>query len=389
MAILAIILFIGLIVVHEWGHFIAARRGGVTVEEFGIGFPPRAWGRKLKSGLLLSINWLPIGGFVRLKGEHDAAKGKGSFGAAPLKTKVKIMLAGVVMNLIVALGLFTLLAWTGMPKLIDNQFSVASDTKTVYSAVAAQIIMPGSPAEQAGLQTSDKIISFASASCSGTNCTKAVTSSDQLRSLTQSLAGQDVLVTIVRDKQEQVLNVRLLSEETVAASKKTSEPRGYFGVVPLQLESIRNTWSAPITAVGLSAQLTQLTLKAIGEALVGLAKTIAGIVTFNSEARQNGQSQASKQVGGPVAIFNILWGSGTLGLAFILMIIAILSLTLAIMNVLPIPALDGGRLFVTLLFRAIKKPLTRDTEERIHGTGMAVLLILFVLITIVDVRRFY
>jgi regulator of sigma E protease len=100
--ILGLILFVSLVVVHEWGHFIAARRGNVDVEEFGIGFPPRAIDKKMKSGFLLSINWLPIGGFVRLKGENDSANEKGSFGAASLKTKSKIMMAGVGMNLLTA-----------------------------------------------------------------------------------------------------------------------------------------------------------------------------------------------------------------------------------------------------------------------------------------------
>src|SRR5690348_9582130 len=101
--ILGLILFVALVIVHEYGHYKAARRGGVDVEEFGIGFPPKVWGKKLKSKMLLSINLLPLGGFVRLKGEHDADKGKGTYGAAPLNTKVKIMMAGVVMNLLVAL----------------------------------------------------------------------------------------------------------------------------------------------------------------------------------------------------------------------------------------------------------------------------------------------
>src|SRR4051812_6435128 len=103
--ILGLVLFVGLVVIHEFGHFLVARRNGVDVEEFGIGFPPTAWSRKIKSkkgDFKFSINWLPLGGFVRLKGEHDADKAPGSFGAASLPAKVKIMAAGVAMNLLAA-----------------------------------------------------------------------------------------------------------------------------------------------------------------------------------------------------------------------------------------------------------------------------------------------
>src|SRR6185436_4492434 len=105
--ILGILLFIGLVVLHEFGHFVAARRNGVEVEEFGIGFPPQAWKRKTKKGYIFSLNWLPIGGFVRLKGENDSATEKGSFGAASFKSKTKIMLAGVGMNLLASVVIFT------------------------------------------------------------------------------------------------------------------------------------------------------------------------------------------------------------------------------------------------------------------------------------------
>src|SRR6185369_14605233 len=143
--IIGILLFIGLVVVHEFGHFLAARRNGVDVEEFGIGFPPAAWKRTTKNGFIFSLNWLPIGGFVKLKGENDSATEKGSFGAAPFATKTKIMLAGVGMNLVAAFVIFTALAWVGMPQLIDNQYAVQSDTKTVQRQVLVGYVENGSP----------------------------------------------------------------------------------------------------------------------------------------------------------------------------------------------------------------------------------------------------
>src|SRR3954468_20380333 len=96
--IFGVMMFAGLVLVHEFGHFIVARRNGVDVEEFGLGFPPRAMSKKTKNGMLLSMNWLPLGGFVKLKGEHDSDKAKGSFGAASLGAKTRILLAGVTAN---------------------------------------------------------------------------------------------------------------------------------------------------------------------------------------------------------------------------------------------------------------------------------------------------
>src|ERR1043166_5721846 len=110
LSILGILLFISLIIIHEWGHFFVAKRNGVKVEEFGLGFPPRVWGKRLKSGMVLSLNVLPLGGFVKLKGEHDSDHRPGSLGAASLWAKTKIMLAGVTMNLLAGLILLTILA---------------------------------------------------------------------------------------------------------------------------------------------------------------------------------------------------------------------------------------------------------------------------------------
>src|SRR5581483_10824961 len=108
--ILGLLLFVCLILVHEWGHFIMARQNGVKVKEFGLGLPPRAKGKKLKSGMILSLNWLPLGGFVKLRGEYDSDTKPGTFGAASTWTKTKILLAGVTMNLIVGLIILTVLA---------------------------------------------------------------------------------------------------------------------------------------------------------------------------------------------------------------------------------------------------------------------------------------
>lgn len=381
--ILGLILFIGLVVVHELGHFWAAKRNGVEAEEFGIFFPPTLWRKKTKGGWDFTINALPLGGFVKLKGEYDADKRPGSFGAATTWVKAKIMLAGVVVNLVTAVVLFMILAWVGMPKIIDNQFTVASDTKIVSQSTYVGYVEANSPAYKAGLRPGDKLLSITN------NNQKVEISGQVLRDVTKTFAGQAVAITYERDGKIDIAKTTLLTNAAVEASQKTDSPKGYLGISPREQITRRSTWSAPVVAVGVTAQFTKLTFQGLGQALQGLGGIIAGFFTGNTTARHNAQSEASSQVGGPVAIFFTLKGGAELGLSFILMIVALISLTLAIMNVLPIPALDGGRLFVILVARVLKKPLTQKIEERVYGTGFLILIGLIVLITIVDIKRFF
>lgn len=369
--ILGLILFVALVVVHEYGHFIMARRNGVEVEEFGIGFPPMAWGKKLKSGMLFSINWLPLGGFVKLKGEHDADKEEGSYGAASLWAKTKIIFAGIFMNLVVAALMFTFLALIGMPKLVDNQFSIASDTNVIRNNVYVGAVEEDSPAGKAGLQTRDELISI------GTDLdnTQQISSAESLPQATGEFAGKTVQVTYIREGETKTAEVTLRSSEEVEASRGTDDPKGYLGVIPAEFTLQRSTWSAPIVGVGTTAQFAGLTYR-------GLWSAVSSLFVGDTQT-------ASSQVSGPVGIFVLIKDGSELGLQFILMIIAVISLTLAIMNALPIPALDGGRLFVTYVYRLLRKPLTAKAEELIHGIGFAALMVLFVLITVIDVRRFF
>lgn len=380
--ILGLILFVALVVVHEFGHYLAAQRNGVEVEEFGIGFPPRLFKKRLKNKVLFTINALPLGGFVRLKGEHDADKEKGSYGAASLSAKCKIMVAGVGMNLLTAFVILSALAWLGMPRLIDNQFTVAKDTKVSKSEVLVGDVESGSPAEKVGIKKQDQIAAITKEG----EPFVAIKSADDLHKVTQKNAGQMVTI-FVRDKKDtRPIQVQLRSSQEVDSYNtkhhcddkdykgKDASCMGYLGISDIEHVLQRSTWSAPIVALGLMKQFTVLTLQGLGHALAAL---------FSGHG-----SQASEQVAGPVGIFVILKGGSLLGYQFVLIIIAVISLTLAIMNILPIPALDGGRLFVTLLFHATHRKLTRSKEELIHGTGFALLMVLFVLITIVDVRRF-
>lgn len=403
--VLGVVLFIGLVVIHEWGHFIAARRNGVEVEEFGIFFPPRLYKKKTKAGWLFTINAVPLGGFVRLKGEHDIDTGPGTFGAASLWAKTKIMSAGVLMNLAAALVLFTIIGLIGMPQVVDNQFTLKSkpaashdanqdgstdqktpvDQRLVSSKILISYVEPGSPAAKAGLQSQDELNDIGLPGYSPV----AVDKSSKLPDITKRFAGKTVIVYYTRAGQNHEVQTKLLTAKEVDASKKTDNPKGYLGIVPNDFTLQRSTWSAPIVAVGLSAQLTSLTFQGLGHALGGLGSLVAGAVTGNNTARQHGQTAASDQVSGPVGIFFILKSGSLIGYQFMLFIIAYISLTLAIMNILPIPALDGGRLWIMLISRALKRPLSARGEEAINAAGFAVLIGLVIMITVVDVKRFF
>jgi regulator of sigma E protease len=356
---LGIVLFILLIVVHEYGHFLAAKRNGVEVEEFGIGFPPRIYGRTMGKGIFrgfYSVNLLPLGGFVKLKGETDADTRKGSFGAASFGAKTQIILAGVVMNFIAAAAILTVLSWTGMPRLVEDQFTIASDTTIGNQSVLVGFVAEDSPGAAAGLELGDELISLG-----GT----AIISSDQLFELTDERAGETQEILYVRDNQQQRATITLNGPEAETQ----------FGVAPTDLIVERSTWSAPLRGLGLTAQFSWLTLS-------GVYTTIVDLVNGNG-------SQAAESVTGPVGIFVLLRDISEAGLSFVMFFIALISITLGVMNALPIPALDGGRLFVSGLFKLLKRPLSPQLEQRIHSTGMVALLMLIALITVVDVRRFF
>jgi regulator of sigma E protease len=366
-----LILFISLVVVHEFGHFLVARRNGVTVEEFGLGFPPRAWSKKTKAGFVFSINWLPIGGFVRLKGESDAAITPGSLGAATLWVKAKIMLAGVLANLLVAFGLFMFLAWVGMPQAIQNQYTVKSDTHVASQEVLIGEVESNSPASKAGLQASDRLLTLGPVG----QLTKIINNANTLPDITEQYAGQKVAISYEHGGELRKSTVTLRSKQVVAASVKAGNPEGYLGIEPTELVLNRSTWSAPLVAAGLVKQVTVVTFQGLG--------TVVSAI-FQGEGHR-----AASQVAGPVGIVVLLKDGSLLGYQFVLFLIAIISLTLAIMNVLPIPALDGGRLFMMLLSRLFGKQMSKEMEERIVGASFIFLIFLITLVTIVDVKRFF
>jgi len=371
--LIGLIVLVVLVVLHELGHALAARRAGVVVEEFGIGFPPRAWGKKLKNGTLFSINWLPIGGFVKLKGETDDAKKKGDYGAATFWQKTQILFAGVVVNWLVAVIILSGLALVGLPKIIPNQFSLPADSTTISRPVQLGQLSEGYPAEKAGLESGDKITSFAG---------EKIETTTELVTISKANRGKTVPVVYERGGKEQTAQVALRDADSAV-----------FGSTLSQEERIKATWSAPLVGVVTTAQFTWVTIQGLGGLIGDLFSGLFLQLSPDQGAREQGKAnldEASAGVAGPVGILGTIFpAAGAAGPETVLFLAAIISLTLAVMNILPIPALDGGSWFLMALFRIIKKPLTRDIEERVKGIGFMVLMGLIILITIGDVTKLF
>lgn len=380
--LLGLFVLVLLVVLHELGHAIVAKRNGVKVEEFGIGFPPAAKKWKVKQSFLgkdvtFSLNWLPLGGFVRLKGEYDSAKGEGTYGGSTFWVKTKILLAGVVMNWITAIVLFTILAIIGMPKILSNQVQLPFDADVRRSPVTIAKITPNSPADKIGLKVNDELIKI-----NGQSLTEA----EKLPVITKQSSGKKVRVEYRRDGKESSVDVQLNDEKSAKGS-------GYLGVIPGQTEKMYSTWSAPIVGVATTGQLSYETIKGVGVLLVKTVHGSIGQIFGSAESKESARTDLAsvgESVAGPIGILGVLFPSVVnSGIEQIIFVAALISLTLAVMNILPIPALDGGRWFTMTIFRLFKKDLTKEREENIQATGMLILLILTILVTISDVGKLF
>lgn len=386
--VVGLLVLMTLVTLHEFGHFMAARRNGVKVLEFGICFPPRAlawvkdpktkkWHRlpkkdwkKPQDGLIFSLNWLPIGGFCQMDGESDADTRKGTFGAASFWAKTKILFAGVAMNWLVAIVIFTILAWTGMPEFLDNQFTVEADARTEATPVQVNNVAENSPAERAGFNTGDYITAIDG---------QEVWRASEINEYNRAHAGETVKYTLNGNK-----------ETTVALN--SSDAEYLLGITMVSTQTLTYaTWSAPVVGVGLTAQLTGETFKGVGTMLWNLVSGVARQFSGNAEVRESGQeaiSEVGDSVAGPVGIVGQLFpaftAAGPRSLAFLA---ALISVSLACMNVIPIPALDGGRWLLIAIYKLRKKKLTKETEEKIVARAMMALLALIFLVTILDIIK--
>ncbi len=363
-----------LVVLHELGHAWQARRCGVVVEEFGIGMPPAIWKKKLKSGIILSFNWLLFGGFVKLQGEYDEADKKGDYGAASFWSKTRILFAGVIANTLFAVVVITAISLFGLPKVVDNQFNVASDSTVVRKPVQVVSVVKESAAQKAGLKPGDHVTSFAAIK---------IKTDEQLDKLIDSKKSQTVVIGYTRGGVDKESKVTLGSDIE----------KGYLGIGMQQREYIRSTWSAPVVGVVTTAQFTWETAKGvfqlIGDLVGGVAQKFSPNIAVRDSASQKLKS-VGDSVAGPVGIVGTIFPAAEqAGFTQIALLTAIISISLAVMNLLPIPTLDGGRWSTMAIFKLFRKKLTIRREEKIQTVGFMIMITLAILVTVLDVKKIF
>lgn len=369
-----IITLLILVVIHEFGHFIMAKRFGIKVEEFGFGLPPRAWGKKIGE-TIFSINWLPLGGFVKLLGEDEVDKkileNRRSFAAQIVWKRIAVVVAGVVMNLIFAWLLFYIvLGFSGfktqLPLLLDHHFLGVN--QQVETMVVIAKVAKDSPAEKEGLKSGERILAIND---------EQIKDDKQLVSKIKNLAGKEIKLT-VSDLQKR-------SFRTVYVTSRENPPQGQgplgvalsgFRVANLEYQtSAQKILSGPTHSWNLTVYSGKIFGRLIGQSL-----------------SQGSLEPVSTSVSGPVGISslaNAVLTSSEDSLMPYLDFVALLSLNLAVINLLPIPALDGGRLFFLLIEAISRKRVHAEVERWVHTAGMALLLALIALITYSDIQKLF
>lgn len=363
-----------LVLVHEFGHFSTARYFGIRVTEFGLGFPPRAigwyrnkFGKKVKviggrsfesleaseseavqpkkGETIYSLNWLPLGGFVKIKGENgDDRNDSDSFGAKPIWQRIIVLVAGVSMNVILAWLLFSVGYLIGLPQTTNDL-----GPKAIVSeqAVLVAEVLADSPAAKSGFLAGDKIIR----------------ANDTLVNTENSL--QEIIASRA-DLETEVLISRAEEELSLTVIPEISGERAVIGVSIFAAGTVRYPFFSALIE---GAKTTIWTLKEIFLAFGGLFKDMFSGVNVGD------------QLAGPIGIANITGQAARLGFVYLLQFTALLSLNLAVINILPVPALDGGRVLFLLIEKLRGKPVKKELENLINNISFLLLMILIIFIT--------
>ncbi len=364
---MGILIFIGvlvlLILVHEFGHFVVAKLVGMRVDEFGIGFPPRAALLARKGETLYTLNWIPFGGFVKIYGENSEAKGEVNTGGRAFTDKNRfaqamVLIAGIAMNLLFAYVLITGALIAGTPRaLAPEEISIAKETVLAVAAV-----LPESPAAKAGLMGGDGILVATHAEGSW----NAVDPESFTKFIAASKGGE-VMLGVKRGSE--MLTLRA----TPLQGLVTSEPSRYalgisvavVGIVPL----------------GFGEALYQggvITWGATTATAIGLAQFFGNVFTGNADL---------SQVAGPVGIAGAVGSASASGFGDLLALTAIISINLALINLIPIPALDGGRLLFVIVESITRRPIKKAVSQAANGIGFVFLIVLMVVVTFHDIYR--
>jgi len=344
LTLLIFIIILGILIfIHEFGHFVVARWCGVKVEEFAFGFPPTIWKKEYK-GTVYKINALPLGGYVKMLGEDKKLKDPHAFTSQPARKRLAIVVAGVVMNLLLAYFILVIGYLIGMsPVTLDPATLGGKQTKQVVVVG----VEDGSPAAAAGLRSGDMINGFASA--------------DELVQYINANRGSTVALTINRGQSSLQVDVGL----------RTDQKEAGLGV-ELGGQGVR-------VRLGLGGALLAAAREIVGFAVL-IAKFIWSII---STLFIHGKlAKEAQDVAGPVGIYTFTGQAVKLGFVYILQWIAILSLNFGLLNILPFPALDGGRAVFIVLEGIVRRKLVRqEVESVIHMIGFVLLIALMIAIT--------
>ncbi len=352
--IIFLIILSVLVFVHELGHFLTAKISGVRVDEFGLGYPPRAKKLFVWKGTTFTLNWLPFGGFVKIFGENPDEDGASevnpdSLVAKPKLVQAAVLVAGVFMNLVFAWLILSLGFTIGLPSSADSGLPL----QNTYTVVTE--IVPASPAESAGLKVGDKIVSV-----SRSNLYSNLEPDQISNFISSSATALDVVVA--RGSTEETYKV-VPSSSVVSGKLAIGVGLDLVGLV--KLAPARALWEGLKT----TGNLTWLTL-------IGLLGFIRD--AFVGHANLN-------EVTGPVGIVGLVGDAKELGFAFLLSLTSLISINLAIINLLPIPALDGGRLLFVAIEAVRRKKISPRVSNIVNSISFALLILLMIFITIRDV----
>ncbi len=354
--LIVFISLIGLIVLHEFGHFAIAKKFGVRVEEFGIGYPPRIFGKKIGE-TLYSLNLLPFGAFVKIYGEEGGIESAHSFTGKPIWQRALIILGGVVSFWIISAILLSIVFGMGVPQAISDQ-AEAVNPKVQIMAVAS-----GSPAEEAGIKVGDTIKQLTI-----NNQQLTINKVKQVQEFTKEHLGKDITLTIERGKE--------VFDATLIPRVSPPEGEGAMGVGLVRTALTSYPWYlAPIKGVEACFNLT-------GSIVVGLSQVFGNLI-------QGKGLPPGAQLMGPIGIGSLMTQAAHLGLAYYLQFIALISIYLAIFNILPIPALDGGKLLFLGIEKVRRKPVSQKIEQGITSIFFALLIALMIWVTIKDIMRIF
>ncbi|MDB5245555.1 MAG: metalloprotease RseP [Parcubacteria group bacterium] len=360
--LLFIIVLVVLILVHELGHFIVAKLSGMRVDEFGIGYPPRLYGKKFGE-TLYSVNALPFGGFVKIYGEDETEEGvlasPRAFSARPRILQALTLIAGIAMNLLLAYVLITAILYIGVPRsLAPDQIAFAPD-----AALTVSDVLPGSPAALAGLTAGDTIQSVALPE----ETFKGVDPQAFLTFVASDTTGAPLQFSIERNHVPQVV------EATPAKGVIPGEPeRLALGVSVTPVGTIQvSLLHAPIDGAIYTWEITKQTA-------IGLADFFWKAITLKADL---------SQVSGPIGIAGAVGTAYSEGFSQLLSIAAIISINLAIINLLPIPALDGGRLLFVIIESITRRPIKPSFAAAVNGIGFLLLILLMVVVTGHDILK--